>query len=145
MAVSGTVNGTPVVFNNVILSIDGQTDVGVNGYITDISWSTGTQTEHVQTLNPSAQPITTNAVNSSPICSFSFAPMGEEAFYAILGDRWTKFTLLLTYYTTGYLEGTTKTVLIQNAQQDVQSGSSSAQRPANFGSISYKCTYCGFV
>lgn len=145
MAFTGTVNGTPVVFNNVLVSIDGTTEIGVNGYITDLSWSTGTQVEHVQTLNPSAQPIQVNAINSSPTFSLNFAPMGEQAFYSILGDRWSKFTMLLTYYVTGDLSGATQTVLLQNCQQDVQTGSSGAQRPANFGSISFKCTYCGFI
>lgn len=140
-----TMNGTSVVFNNVLLSIDGETDNGVNGYITDLSWSTGGQSEHVQTLNPQAQPIEVNSINCSPTFTMNFAPGAEEKFYAFLNDRFTKFTLLLTYYVTGDLGGETKTLLIQNAKQDTVTGGSGAMRPANFGGMSYKATFIGFV
>ena len=144
-ATTGSMNGTPVVFNNMLLSVNGETDNGINGYITDFNWTTGSQTEWVQTMNPQAEPITTNSINCTPRFTMNFAPNGEKAFYAFLGDRWTKFTLLITYYVTGNLEGETKTLLIQNAQQDDTTGGGGAMRPANFGGISFKATHIGFV
>lgn len=143
--IPGTVNGTPVVWNNVLLSIDGETDIPLNGYLTDISWTTGTQTEHVQTMNPLAQPITTNSINSSPRCNFTFAPAKVDGFVALLGDRFNKFTLMLNYYVTGHMDQGTQTVLIQQAQEDELTGSAGAMKAANMGSISYKAVFIGYV
>jgi len=144
MATPGIVNGTAVVFNNMLLSVDGE-EVNLNGYITEFTWSTGTQSEHVQTLNQLAQPITVNSINSSPRCTFTFAPNKEDGFVALLGDRFNKFTLMMNYYVTGNMGAGVQTVLVQQAMQDEQTGSGGAQRPANTGTISYKAVFVGFV
>lgn len=145
MATPGTVNGTPVVFNNMILSIDGETDIPLNGYITDFNWTTGAQSGHVQTMNPLAQPVTTNAINCTPKCTFTFAPNKQDSFVALLGDRFNKFTLMMNYYVTGMPESTSQTVLVQQAQEDELTGGGGAMRVANFGTISYNAVFIGFV
>ena len=140
-----TVNGTPQVFNNMMLFINGKKDIDIQGYIMSINWSTGTQSEHVQTLNQLAEPITVNSINSSPSATITFAPGAYKNFYSFLNDRFTPFTLNFNNYTTGNLNGSTKALVLNNGKLDIQTGSSSAQTPQNTGTFSVKCTSIGWV
>jgi hypothetical protein len=140
------VNGNPQVFNNVILSINGDSQgVPLNGYIKNVRWSTGTQTDHVRTLNPLAEPITTNSITSSPQGSITFVAGAFGTFYQFLNNRFTKFTLQFIQYTTGDLGGETQTLVIKNAQLDDLSGSSDEGSAANMNTIGFKSVFCGYL
>lgn len=145
MANSILVNGTPQVFNNMLVSFNGDSSVELNNYIKSLSWSTGTQAENVKTVNQLAQPITNNQVVNDPSVSISFAPGAWQNFYAMLNDRGGQFTLQLTNYTTGNLSGAQQNVLIQNARINVNGGGVEATSSSNPSSVSFVATYAGYV
>lgn len=134
------VNGTPQVFNTVLLAINGDTSVEINGYIKSVNWSTGTQSAHVQTMNPKAAPIRINPVVSSPTCEITFVAGAFASFYALLGSRFTTFDLSFIQYTNGGLGQTTQTMSILNAMQNTSSGSSNASSPENPMTVSFNAT-----
>lgn len=139
------VNGTPQVFNNALLSINGETQgIDINGYIKNLRWSTGTQTAHVMTLNPLAAPITVNSICNSPSGSITFVAGAFETFYAFLNGRFTKFTLQFIQYTTGDLT-TTKTLSINSAQLDDVSGAIDESSPANTLTVGFKAISAVFI
>ncbi len=139
------VQGTPQVYNAILVSINGSSSVEINDYIKSISWSTGTQSENVKTINQNAAPITNNAVVSDPSVNISFAPGAWQNFYAMLNDRFSQFTLQLTNYTIGDLAGAQQNVLIQNARVNVNSGGSQASNPDNPSSVSFVATSAGYI
>ncbi len=134
------VNGTAQVFNNVLLSLNGDTSIEINEYIKNIRFTTGTQTAHVPTINQNATPITTNAVCSSPSGSITFVSGNFETFYQFLNGRFPKFTLQFIQYTTGDLAGPSRTLSINYAQLDDMSGSIDENSPANMNTIGFKAT-----
>jgi hypothetical protein len=136
------VNGTPQVFNSVLLAINGDTTgTEINGYIKSVSYTTGTLSEHVKTMNPDAKPITINSVCSEPSCEITFVAGAFATFYALLAtSRFTKFSLSFIQYTTGDLAGPSQTMSINNAQLDQLSGTSSANSPENPLTIRFKAT-----
>ena len=139
------VNGTPIVFNNVLVSIDGDSSFPINEYLTSITYTTGTQSDHVLTINKKSEPISTNLVVSRPVGTLSFAPMMSEAFYAFLNDKYSTFTLQLIQYVTGHLDGPTKTLLIANARINEVSGGMKPSTAQNEGSVSYVATSTGYI
>ena len=134
------VNGTPQVFNNALLLLNGSNAIDIQGYIMGIRWTTGTQSEHVQTLNENAQPIAINPINSTPSGTITFAPGAFTTFYTFLNDRFTPFTLQFTYYTTGDLAGSTQDLLISGCKLDAVNGGVTPQSPANAGDFGFKAT-----
>jgi len=136
------VNGTPQVFNNVLLSLNGDTTgFEINGYIKSIRWSTGTRTDHVKTLTTTADPLTTNSVSSSPAGSITFVSGAfSNIFKSFVNDRFTKFTLQFIEYTTGNIAGPNNILVISSAQLDDDSGTIDEGSPSNMRTIGFKAT-----
>lgn len=139
------VNGTAQVFNAVLLTVNGDSGVEINGYIKNIRFTTGTQSEHVTTINPLAQSIDVNPVCSTPSGSITFVSGNFENFYQFLNDRYTRFSLSFIQYTTGDLDGATRTLAINNAKIDDISGSSDAGSPNNMNTMGFKCTNIAWI
>lgn len=145
MAVNVNVNGTLAVFNNVLLSVNGTSGIEINDYVQSISWTTGTQSEHVITLTQTGFPRAVNTVMATPSGSITFAPGAFQTFYQFLNDRYDYFTLQLTEFVTGNLAGAQQGILISNAKLDTLSGSSSASSPANMQTFSFKATQIEYL
>ncbi len=134
------VNGTPIVFNSVLVSVDGDTDFPINYYVSGIDYSTGSQADHVKAFHPLGKPITTNLMVSTPTATLKFYPMMDEAFYTFLNNKFSTFTLQLIQYVTGNLAGAKKTLLIENARINEMSGSMNPTSAHNDGSVSIVAT-----
>jgi hypothetical protein len=139
------VNGTPEVFNNVLVSVDGDTEFPINEYLMGITYSTGSQADHVKTITKTGNPVATNVIVSSPTATLSFAPMMEEAFYTFLNNKFSTFTMQLIQYVTGRLDGSRKTLLIENARINEVSGGMKPSSSSNDGSFSIVATYIGYI
>lgn len=138
------VNGTPVVFNNAIVIING-VESDINGYVTGINWSTGTQSEHVKTMTQSGNPITTNNVVSSPVATISFAPSTLPAFNALTNNKYNTISMVFEQYVTGNIGGATLSLLIENARVNENQGSSRSNSPQNDSSLSFVATFVGYI
>lgn len=134
------VNGTPIVFNNVLVSVDGDAEFPINYYVQGIDYSTGTQASHIKAFHPLGKSISTGLVISSPTATLKFAPMMAEAFYTFLNNKFSTFTMQLIQYVTGNLDGPRKTLLIENARINEMSGSMNPDSPQNSGSFSLVAT-----
>lgn len=143
MANKININGTPQIFNTALMYINGGDEAGteIDGYIQSISYTTGTQTEHVQTINSDAAPLTTNPINSTPSANITFATGAFANFYKFLNNRFQKFTLSFIYYTTGDLNGAKQTFELKDCQLDAISGGVSTGSPNNTGTFGIKCTH----
>jgi hypothetical protein len=135
-----TVNGTPQVFNNIILSVNGSTDVEINGYILSIDWDTGSLTDYVQTMSPTATTLIVNPINGSNTATIRIANGYFPTFYGFLNNRFSAFTLNFNNYTSGDLGGASQPLIIKNCKIDQQSGTSSAQSAANVVTLKVKAT-----
>ncbi len=130
-------NGTLQIFNNVILSLNGNTEVELNEYIKNIRYTTGTQTVHVGTLNIKARPYI-NSICSSPSGTITFVTAAYGQFYQFLNDRFSKFSLQFIQYTTGDPGGENRILLIDTAQIDDISGSMEESSGANLVTMGFK-------
>lgn len=139
------VNGTPVVFNNVLVSVDGDTDFPINEYLMGVTFSTGSQSDHVKTITKTGDPVTTNLVVSSPVATLTFAPMMADAFYTFLNNKYSTFTLQLIQYVTGNMAGPRKTLLIENSRINENSGGMKPNSSSNDGSVSIVATKIGYI
>lgn len=138
MATNGIViNGSAVVYNNAILYVNGA-EYEVNGYIQGIQYDTGTQSEHVQTLNQYGDPIAVNPINGAPTATISFAPGAFGAIYALMNNRFVPISLTIEEYVTGNLEGNTHTLQIIGALPDGHSSSISPQSAASTKVMRFK-------
>jgi hypothetical protein len=145
MANNIIINGTPQVFNNVLISVDGDTATEFNNYIKSISWSSGTQAENVKTITQTAEPITNNQIVNDPSLNISFAPGAWKNLYAMLNDRGSQFTLQLTSYTTGHLSGPQQNLLVSNARLNTIGGGAEATSASNPGSVSFVATSVKYI
>lgn len=134
-----TMNGDTIVFCNQYISIDGQTDIDIEGYIDDISYTTGPQSAHVQAQNPLASPISINPINSSPSGTITFSPGKFASFYKMMNNRFTKFSLTISYYVTGNI-GETQGIFFPIVMWNDNTGNSRSNSPQNTMTISFNAT-----
>ncbi len=134
------VNGTPQVFNSILLGINGDTKgTEINGYIKNVSYSTGTLSAHVITMRPDANPADVNQVCSEPVCTITFVAGAFTTFWAILATaRTQKFNLSFIQYTTGDMAGPSQTMSINGARLDKLAGSAAANSPENPVTLDFK-------
>lgn len=140
MATNINVNSTAQIFNNVLMSVDGDTDFPLNGYISGVTFTTGSQADWIKTFTSDGNPKDTNLIVSSPTSTITFAPMMIESFYTFLNNKYSKFTLQFIQYTTGNMNGPRKTLLIENARINENSGTMRPSSPAHEFSLSIVAT-----
>jgi hypothetical protein len=134
------VNGTPTVFNSVLVSVDGDTDFPINYYVLGIDYTTGSGAANVKAFHPQGKPIANNPIIIDPSATLKFAPMMDEAFYAFLNNRFSTFTMQLIQYVTGNLAGPKKTLLIENGRRNEMSGNMNPTSANHEGSMSIVAT-----
>lgn len=132
-------NGAVQVLNTALLSVNGTTGIDVQDYITSMRWTSGSQSDHISTINGQAQSIAVNPINSRPSGSITFVAGTFPTFYQFLNNRNVPFSLQITMYTTGDLGGITQSVLLTNVLLDDIGGGVEAGNPANTNTFGFKC------
>lgn len=133
------INGGNVTYNNALVYINGEKSE-INEWIAGIDYDTGTQSDHVQALSETADPLAVNSINGSPSGTIRFFPGAFQMFWTLLNNRFTYFSLTIEEYATGNLEGDTHTVSIIAAKFDGHGNSISAQQAASMRNLRFKAT-----
>lgn len=122
------VNDQEVVYNNCTLYVNGNEAGELNDFIRSIRCSTGAQARTPQALNPNGLPLKPNPINKEPVATIVFySGSFKDAFYQLLNNRFTYFSIIFTEYVTGNLEGNKHVFSITNALVDEVNNSIDAQ------------------
>jgi len=134
-----TVNDQQVVYNNCLLYVNGNEAGDLNDFILSIRCSTGAQAKTPQALSANALPLKPNPINKEPTGTITFYSASfKDAFYSMLNNRFTYFSIIFTEYVTGQLEGNTHIFSITNALIDEVSNSITAQSEGSTYSLNFR-------
>lgn len=122
------VNDQEVVYNNCLLYVNGNEAGDLNDFIRSIRCSTGAQAKTPQALNPNGLPLKPNPINKEPTATITFYSASfKDAFYSMLNNRFTYFSIIFTEYVTGQVDGNQHVFSITNALVDEVNNAIDAQ------------------
>lgn len=139
-----SVNGYPTVFNAMELLVDGEV-FGLNGYFSDFSWTTGSQSDWVKSIDKLGRPTTTNPINNSPEGSFTYNMANLPIINQWFNSRFNKYNFILRYYVVGNPAGESMSIAIEGACIDTNSNTGGQGRSATTGVLSFKAVYIGYL
>lgn len=139
------VNGSPIVYNNATVFINGSPDgEGINGWIKSINYRLGSSSTHNQALSPNGDPLQVSRVNSAPTCELIFIAGAATNFWELMGSRNVRFDLSFSNFATGDMAQSSHTCQLQNVMLDDSALTTAVGQPESIGRVTFNATKINF-
>jgi hypothetical protein len=139
MAVTVNADGALQVYNALWLQIDGQ-DTPLNGLCTTISYSTGTESSHVQAITTDGYPVDVNAINCSPTGTIIFNSASTLNRFKLFLNNRIRFNLIFREFRVGSFADSGSNLQLSNCMISETSMSASQGSPSNTISLNFVFT-----